>query len=52
MIPLLILGGVLVVAAVFLLAPVRLEVTFREEFTLSVRYLFFRFPLFPGEGQE
>ena len=52
MIPLLILGGVLVVVAVLLLAPVRLEVTFREEFTLSVRYLFFRFPLFPGEDQE
>lgn len=49
MIPLLIFGAVFLLLALFLLAPVKLEVSFRGEFTAQVNYLFLRFPLVPGK---
>ena len=45
MLPLLIVGGILLALAALLLAPVRLELSFREAFSAQVRYLFFRIPL-------
>ena len=45
MIPLLVAGSVLLLAAALLWAPVRLEVRFREEFSATVKYLFLSFPL-------
>ena len=35
-----------------MLAPVRLELSFREAFSAQVRYLFFRIPLAPGKEEE
>lgn len=49
MIPLLIFGAVFLLLALLLLAPVKLEVSFRGEFTAQVNYLFLRFPLVPGK---
>ena len=49
MLPLLIVGGILLALAALLLAPVRLELSFREAFSAQVRYLFFRIPLAPGK---
>ena len=49
MIPLLIFGAVFLLLALLLLAPVKLEVSFRGEFTAQVNYLFLRFPLAPGK---
>ena len=40
MVPLLIVGGILLALAALLLAPVRLELSFREAFSAQVRYLF------------
>ena len=40
MLPLLIVGGILLALAALLLAPVRLELSFREAFSAQVRYLF------------
>ena len=50
MLPLLIVGGILLALAALLLAPVRLELSFREAFSAQVRYLFFRIPLAPRQG--
>ena len=52
MLPLLIVGGILLALAALLLAPVRLELSFREAFSAQVRYLFFRIPLAPGKEEE
>ena len=52
MLPLLIAGGILLALAALLLAPVRLELSFREAFSAQVRYLFFRIPLAPGKEEE
>ena len=52
MVPLLIVGGILLALAALLLAPVRLELSFREAFSAQVRYLFFRIPLAPGKEEE
>ena len=52
MLPLLIVGGILLALAALLLAPVRLELSFREAFSAQVRYLFLRIPLAPGEEEE
>ena len=49
MVPLLICGAVFLLLALLLLAPVKLEVSFRGEFTAQVNYLFLRFPLVPGK---
>lgn len=51
MLPLLIVGGILLALAALLLAPVRLELSFREAFSAQVRYLFFRIPLAPGKEE-
>lgn len=51
MIALMIFGGVLLLLFLLLLAPVRLEVRFREEFSLNVKYLFLSFPILPGKEQ-
>ncbi len=51
MIPLLVIGAVLLLLAVLLLAPIKLEVNFREGFTARVSYLFLRFPI-TAEGDE
>ena len=50
--PSLIAGGILLALAALLLAPVRLELSFREAFSAQVRYLFFRIPLAPGKEEE
>ena len=52
MVPLLIVGGILLALAALLLAPVRLELSFREAFSAQVRYLFFRIPLAPRKEEE
>lgn len=44
--------GVLLFLFLLTLIPVRLEVGFRQEFSLTVRYLFLRFPLLPGKEKE
>ncbi len=41
--------GVLLFLFLLTLCPVRLDVGFREEFSLTLRYLFLRFPLMPGK---
>ena len=51
MLPLLIVGGILLALAALLLAPVRLELSFREAFSAQVRYLFFRIPLASGKEE-
>lgn len=48
MIPLCIIGALLLVLLLLLLAPIRLEVAFRQEFSAQVRYLFLCFPLAPS----
>ena len=52
MIPLLVIGAVLLLLVVLLLVPIKLQVSFREEFTAQVKYLFFRFPLAFQEEPE
>lgn len=52
MIALIILGAVLLLFVLLLITPVRLEVKFREEFILTVRYLFLRFRILPGKEGE
>lgn len=49
MLVLYILGGILLVLFLLTLLPVRVEVAFREEFALTLRYGFLRFPLLPGK---
>lgn len=46
------IGGVLLALLLLALAPVRADVAFREGFSLTVRYLFLRFPLLPGKEEE
>jgi len=46
------IGGVLLLLFLLTLLPVRVEVAFREEFALTLRYAFLRFPLLPGEAKE
>lgn len=50
MLALKIIGGVLVFLLLLTLIPIRAEVGFREEFSLTLRYLFFRFHILPGES--
>lgn len=52
MIPLLVTGVILLLLVTLLLAPVRLEVRFREGFSVTVKYLFFSFPLTGEKAQE
>ncbi len=52
MLALTIIGGVLLFLFLLTLLPVRIEVAFREEFALTLRYAFLRFPLLPGEEKE
>lgn len=52
MIPLLVIGAVLLLLVVLLLVPIKLQVSFREEFTAQVKFLFFRFPLASQEEPE
>ncbi len=47
-----IIGGILLLLFLLLMVPVRLDIGFREEFSLTVRYLFLRFPVLPGKEQE
>lgn len=49
MLALYILGGILLFLFLLTLLPVRMDVAFREEFALTVRYAFLRFPLLPGK---
>lgn len=51
MLALYIIGGILLFLFVLTLIPVRVEVAFREEFELVVRYAFLRFPVLPGKPQ-
>ena len=50
MVPLLICGAVFLLLALLLLAPVKLEVSFRGEFTAQVNYLFLPVSLGAGKG--
>ena len=52
MIPLLIVAAVLLLLMLLLLAPLKLDVTFQERFSVQVRFLFFRFPLTQNEEPE
>ncbi len=49
MLALYILGGILLFLFLLTLLPVHIDVAFREEFELTLRYAFLRFPLLPGE---
>lgn len=44
-----IICGILLVLFLLMLLPVRVEVDFREEFALTVRYAFLRIPILPGK---
>lgn len=44
-----IIGGILLVLLFLLLCPVRAQIAFREEFALTIRYLFWKVPVLPGE---
>ncbi len=48
MLALKIIGGILLVLLLLLVCPLRLEVSFEEEFTLTLRYLFLKFRLLPA----
>lgn len=52
MIPLMVIGGILLLLAFLLLAPVQLEVRFQKDFSATVKYLFLRFPLTEEQAQE
>lgn len=52
MIVLWILLGVLFFLFLLLLCPLRAEISFQTEFSLSLRYLFLRFPLLPSKKEE
>lgn len=47
-----ILLGIFLLIFLLLLFPVGVDVAFREEFSLTLRYLFLRFPLLPGKASE
>lgn len=51
MIALYIILGVLLFLLLLTLLPVRVDLSFREEFTLKIGYLFFRFPVLPGKEE-
>lgn len=46
-----IIGGLLLLLFLLTLIPVRAELRFHGEFTLTVKYLFLRIPLLPGEPE-
>lgn len=52
MLALAIIGGILLLLFLLTLLPVGIEVAFREEFALTLRYAFLRFPLLPGGAEE
>lgn len=52
MVGLLIVLGVLLFLLLLLLCPLRIEVRFQEQFFLTLRYLFLKFPLLPGKEEE
>lgn len=47
-----IIGGLLLLLLLLTLIPVRAELEFHGEFSLRVKYLFLRIPLFPGKEKE
>ncbi len=47
-----IIGGIFLLLFLLLMVPVRLDIGFREEFSMTARYLFLRFPVLPGKEQE
>lgn len=52
MLALYIILGVLLFLFLLTLIPVRLDVSFQQEFSLTLRYLFLRFPILPGKEKE
>lgn len=52
MIGLLIVLGVLLFLLLLLLCPLRIEVSFQEQFSLTLRYLFLKFRILPGKEKE
>lgn len=52
MIPLAIAGGVLLLLFLLLITPVRADISFSEEFSLDVKYLFITLHLLPAKEKE
>lgn len=46
-----IICGVLLFLFLLTLIPLRIDTAFQQEFSLTLRYLFFRFPLLPGKDE-
>ena len=51
MMVLLVILGILLLLFLLTLLPLRVAVAFREEFTVELGWLWFRFPLWPQEEQ-